>query len=59
MSDWVCHDCGTINEDMLDHVGTNPMVYELLTIEMKRRQEIEETGKMVPYYCSRCNAERK
>ncbi len=59
MSSWVCHDCGTINQDILDHIGTDYLAMELVQIEQKRRMEIEDKGERVKFWCSNCRAQRK
>ncbi len=59
MSDWVCHDCGTINHDMLDGTPMSLKHEELYEKEVKRRQKIELDGGRTDMYCNHCRAQRK
>ncbi len=44
MSDWVCHDCGTINHDPLDIINVDILDHPQTQKYMKAREEAELKG---------------
>ena len=59
MTDWVCHRCGTMNNDMFASASNfNELQNKRIEKLMEKRLAVERMGGVYKEYCSRCKCQR-